>query len=72
MRIRVEDRGPGIPPDARDHIFDPYFTTKDAGTGLGLAMSREVVLRHGGTLEFDTGPDGTVFTLAVPSREAHS
>ncbi|MCZ2073798.1 MAG: hypothetical protein LC130_02200 [Bryobacterales bacterium] len=72
LRIRVEDRGPGIPPDARDHIFDPYFTTKDAGTGLGLAMSREVVLRHGGTLEFDTGPDGTVFTLAVPSREAHS
>jgi signal transduction histidine kinase len=65
-RILVSDTGPGIPEESRPHIFDAYFTTKPNGMGLGLAVSREIVANHGGTLEFDTGPAGTSFILLLP------
>lgn len=69
--IRVSDQGEGIPESARPHIFDAYFTTKPNGSGLGLAVSREIVASHGGSLEFDTGPSGTAFTLALPLDRSH-
>lgn len=64
--IRVMD-GPGIPPDARSHIFDPLFTTKPEGTGLGLSLARTTVQNHGGSIHLDTraGP-GASFTLRLP------
>jgi signal transduction histidine kinase len=65
-RILVSDTGPGIPEESRPHIFDAYFTTKPNGMGLGLAVSREIVANHGGTLEFETGPAGTSFILLLP------
>jgi signal transduction histidine kinase len=68
VRIAVSDHGSGIPEDAREHVFDPYFTTRDSGTGLGLAVSREVVSRHGGSLRFETGAEGTTFTMSLPVR----
>lgn len=68
IELRVKDQGPGIPPSIRDHVFDPYFTTKDSGNGLGLAVSREVVANHGGQLDFETGERGTTFRLKLPAK----
>jgi len=68
VRIAVSDDGPGIPDSVREHVFDPYFTTRDSGNGLGLAVSREVVAHHGGSLRFETGSDGTTFTVCLPMR----
>jgi signal transduction histidine kinase len=68
VRIAVNDDGPGIPDNAREHVFDPYFTTRDAGNGLGLAVSREVVAHHGGSLRFETGVGGTTFTMRLPTH----
>lgn len=79
--IRVADRGPGVPPDVVDRIFRPYFTTKRDGTGIGLAVAKQVVEQHGGRIwvesggtgreEGVTGGSGAVFTMRMPrSTEA--
>ncbi len=63
----VIDTGPGIPAEVRDQIFEPFFTTKSAGTGLGLAVSHDIVERHGGRLEVESEPGGpTVFRFTLP------
>lgn len=69
VRIRVRDDGPGIPPEDRDRIFAPFFTTKPPGegTGLGLAIGREIAALHGGTLELETSSwGGCEFVLEFP------
>jgi PAS domain S-box-containing protein len=67
-RIEVEDAGPGIPVEIAGRIFNPYFTTKASGRGLGLATSRSIIQRHGGTLRFRPGDGkGTIFTLLLPA-----
>jgi signal transduction histidine kinase len=65
--IAVRDRGPGIDARDRDRIFDRFFTTERdrGGTGLGLAIVRAVAVTRGGDVTYDTGPDGTTFTLTV-------
>jgi signal transduction histidine kinase len=66
--VEVRDRGPGLTPDARASLFRPFFTTKERGTGLGLALAKKVADAHGGTLalaERDGG--GTVARLALPN-----
>lgn len=68
--IEVADRGPGIPEAARPYVFDAFFTTKPDGTGLGLAVSREIASQHGGSLDFVTGPEGTTFRLRLPREES--
>jgi signal transduction histidine kinase len=70
VELRVKDQGCGIPAAIRDHVFDPYFTTKDSGNGLGLAVSREVVANHGGELGFETGERGATFLLRLPVRRS--
>jgi signal transduction histidine kinase len=68
--VSVADDGRGVPPENRDEIFEPFFTTKkDVGTGLGLWVSREIAVRHGGTLTLASSGDGrsgAVFTLFLP------
>ena len=69
LRIDVIDTGPGIPPDALGKVFQPYFSTKRGGTGLGLPTARRIIDEHGGRLtvhsELGRGSD---FTIALPTQ----
>lgn len=68
-QISVRDRGPGMPPEVLERIFEPFYTTKDVGegTGLGLSVSHQIVTRHGGTLTAESEPGkGAVFYLRLP------
>ena len=62
--IAVSDNGPGIPPDLRQEIFVPFFTTKEKGTGIGLSLSKQIMKAHGGDLRMQTSDKGTTFTLS--------
>jgi len=52
VEVLISDTGPGIPAEVRDHLFEPLFTTRPEGTGLGLALCREIVANHGGRIEW--------------------
>ncbi len=70
IEIRIHDNGTGIPPDIREKIFNPFFTTKPAGegTGLGLSMSHDIIVKqHGGTIHVDSEPGVfTEFVVTLP------
>jgi len=67
VRISVEDEGPGIPKAHLGRIFDPYFTTKKKGSGLGLAMAHSIIKNHDGYITADSRPgEGAVFTIYLP------
>jgi len=69
--IIVDDTGAGIPEEARASIFDPFFTTKQRGTGLGLAVTREIVETHGGTIACEAREEGgTRFRITLPEAPA--
>ncbi|HZW08242.1 MAG TPA: HAMP domain-containing sensor histidine kinase [Phycisphaerales bacterium] len=68
--VRVIDTGPGIPAETLPRIFQPYFTTKGGGTGLGLPTARRLIEEHGGTLTVDSAPGrGTTFIATLPLVE---
>lgn len=66
--LRVEDDGPGIPDAVRSRIYEPFFTTKEAGTGLGMAVVHSMVTLHGGTIDIESSSRGTQFDVAMPRR----
>jgi signal transduction histidine kinase len=69
--LEVSDTGKGIPPEIEKRLFDPFFSTKETGTGLGLPIAARIVERHGGTLQYQTRPGhGTTFGIVLP-REIH-
>ncbi|TWT73883.1 two-component system sensor histidine kinase NtrB [Allorhodopirellula solitaria] len=65
IRIDVTDSGNGIPAEVQPKIFDPYFTTRSDGTGMGLALCDKIIRQHNGSLDFETGPNGTTFTVQL-------
>lgn len=68
-KLTVSDTGPGIPPEVREHIFDPFFSGREAGRGLGLGLSKawRIVHEHGGTIEVESpSTGGAVFTIELP------
>ncbi|MFZ5926026.1 MAG: two-component system sensor histidine kinase NtrB [Acidobacteriota bacterium] len=68
VEIAVIDRGPGVPPEHREQIFNPFFTTKPGGVGLGLAISAKIVGDHGGVISVDSEPDaGAIFLVSLPA-----
>src|SRR5205814_2013302 len=70
VMLAVRDTGSGMLPKVRDSIFEPLFTTKRSGTGLGLAVAKQVIERHGGTIHVETAPgEGTTFFLLLPAGE---
>ncbi len=66
VEIRIRDNGTGIPPEICNKIFEPNFTTKSSGTGLGLALSRRIVENMGGKIGFTTSGEGTEFYILLP------
>ncbi len=61
--VTVEDNGPGLPADAVDRIFVPFFTTKPAGSGIGLSVARQIMVAHGGRVESAPCGAGATFRL---------
>ena len=68
LRIKIQDNGPGISDAIKDKIFNPFFTTKNTGTGLGLAMVKRVVEAHAGTIFFESDEKGTLFIFEIPLK----
>lgn len=72
IQISIQDEGKGIPPEYISNIFTPYFTTKEKGTGLGLAVTKSIIERHGGTITFASEMNkGTTFFIYLP-KKTHS
>jgi PAS domain S-box-containing protein len=70
VRIAIADEGNGIPEEIRERIFDPFFSTKDTGSGLGLASAYSIVTRHGGHIGVEsTAGKGTVCTILLPATD---
>ncbi len=74
VEVSVRDNGSGIAPEHAARLFQPYFTTKKHGTGLGLFVTRQLVTEHGGTVTFESRPgEGTIFRVTLPLVEtAHA
>jgi hypothetical protein len=71
VTIRVEDRGMGLQPEAMNRLFEPFYTTKTQGMGLGLAISRSIIEAHGGRLWAEPNQEkGAVFAFRLPAAQA--
>jgi signal transduction histidine kinase len=68
VMVRLCDNGPGIPPETLPQVFEPFFTTKPpgVGSGLGLHLSHNIVVQHGGTIEIESKPGQTCFEIYLP------
>jgi two-component system NtrC family sensor kinase len=69
VEIMFSDSGSGIAPNVVEHLFEPMFTTKPSGSGLGLVIARDIVAEHHGRIELVSGSSGAVFLLALPVAE---
>lgn len=69
LMIEVTDNGPGIPPSLKQHLFDPFVSSKQAGSGLGLALVAKIIGDHGGTIEFESNRRQTLFRVLLPLHD---
>ena len=68
-RIRVRDHGAGLPPGSEAQVFEPFFSTKTTGLGMGLAIARSIIESHGGTIQLDSEATGVEVTISLPVAE---
>ena len=66
LEVSVTDNGPGVAEDLREHLFEPFVTTKTSGGGLGLSVVAKIVNDHGGAVEFESEPGRTMFRALFP------
>jgi two-component system, NtrC family, sensor histidine kinase HydH len=73
IELAVADSGPGVPQELRERVFEPFFTTRSRGVGLGLAVARQIVHAHGGKMEVGAAPAGGArFSVRLPVESAAS
>jgi two-component system nitrogen regulation sensor histidine kinase GlnL len=72
LMIQIEDNGSGVPEHLKEHLFDPFVTTKPYGTGLGLALVAKIINDHGGIIELDSEPKRTIFRVLLPMQDRPS
>jgi signal transduction histidine kinase len=73
VEVTVSDTGPGLAPDTLDHVFEPFFSTKRDGIGLGLSIARTIIERQGGTISAENRPGGgATFRFILPSLVSSS
>ena len=70
VKISIADTGPGIAKENLEKIFQPFYTTKHDGTGLGLPIAKRIITAHKGRIQVESFPGGTVFTVEIPALEA--
>jgi two-component system nitrogen regulation sensor histidine kinase GlnL len=69
LQVEIEDNGPGVPDNLTAHLFEPFVTTKTSGSGLGLALVAKFIGDHGGIIECDSTPRGTIFRALLPMHD---
>ena len=70
IQVSVSDSGPGVPPESREIIFDPFYTTKNGSSGIGLSLSHRIIADHGGSLTASTGElGGAEFRIEIPIKK---
>ena len=72
LEASIADNGPGIPKDILDKIFQPFFTTKVDGNGLGLPLAKRIVTGHKGVINVTSIPGATIFHVVIPAADAES
>lgn len=71
LRLALRDNGPGLSPAAREKLFEPFYTTKSKGTGLGMSIARRIVESHGGQIVAgNSGTAGAEFIVTLPRKLA--
>jgi len=66
LEVRIQDNGPGVPAHLREHLFQPFVTSKPNGAGLGLALVAKLAAAHGGLIDFESEAGRTVFRVLLP------
>ena len=73
VSLTIADTGDGMPPETVEKIWEPFYTTKQSGTGLGLSVSHRIILAHGGTVAVNSSPgQGTMFTILLPIHSTNN
>ncbi|MEW6718645.1 MAG: ATP-binding protein [Chloroflexota bacterium] len=67
VEVSISDTGPGIPQENQERIFEPFFSTHESGTGIGLVVVKNIVKNHNGSINLQSFPGGTIFTLQFPA-----
>jgi len=68
VHLRISDDGPGMPDEVRSRVFEPFFSTKESGTGMGMSIVHSFVAMHEGRIEIETTSSGTTIDVAFPTR----